>query len=490
MEEAKNKENQIMSGVMMQYFEWYYPEDGSLWKRVKEDAAHLAEIGITGVWLPPAYKGQAGIHDVGYGVYDLYDLGEFDQKGTIRTKYGTKQEYLEAVKALQDAGVQVYADMVFNHKMGADGTEQVSAREVKRDNRMQELGSPRQIEAWTRFDFPGRGDKYSSFHWNHTHFDGVDWDQRERRNGIYRFEGCSWDSNVDAENGNYDYLMGADLNFENSEVAEELTRFGRWYLDTVHMDGFRLDANKHISASFFGPWLAALRRHTGKELFTVGEYWGVKVDSLEKYLDTCGNCMHLFDVPLHMNLHKACHSNGQFDMRNIFKGTLVERRPCQAVTFVENHDTQEGQALQSVVSDWFAPGAYALILLRRQGYPCIFYGSYYGTRGQEHPALREKLDVMLHLRNEKMYGAQHDYLDHPDLIGWTFEGDAEHPGSGLAVLLTDGPGGKKRMYAGKHFAGKVFRNLFGGQTVAAGADGTAEFFVDGGSLSVWCCEEE
>ena len=34
---------------------------------------------------------------MGYGVYDLYDLGEFDQKGTIPTKYGTKQEYLDAV---------------------------------------------------------------------------------------------------------------------------------------------------------------------------------------------------------------------------------------------------------------------------------------------------------------------------------------------------------------------------------------------------------
>ena len=66
--------------VMMQYFEWYLPSDKTLWRNVKKDAAHLKELGITEVWLPPAYKGASGVTDVGYSVYDLYDLGEFYQK--------------------------------------------------------------------------------------------------------------------------------------------------------------------------------------------------------------------------------------------------------------------------------------------------------------------------------------------------------------------------------------------------------------------------
>ena len=44
-----------------------------------------------------AYKGARGINDVGYSVYDLYDLGEFNQKGTVETKYGSKDEYLSAI---------------------------------------------------------------------------------------------------------------------------------------------------------------------------------------------------------------------------------------------------------------------------------------------------------------------------------------------------------------------------------------------------------
>ena len=118
-----------MNGTMMQYFQWDLPADASLWKALAEDAAKLKTAGVTAVWLPPAYKGAQGKEDVGYGVYDLYDLGEFNQKGSVPTKYGTKAEYLAAIKALHDKKIQVYADIVLNHRIGADEVEQVSAEE-------------------------------------------------------------------------------------------------------------------------------------------------------------------------------------------------------------------------------------------------------------------------------------------------------------------------------------------------------------------------
>src|SRR5947209_15725959 len=90
----------MQNGTMMQYFHWYYPNDGSLWKKLKKEAPMLAVLGINAVWLPPAYKGTSGANSVGYDVYDLYDLGEFDSKGSTRTKYGTREEYLSAIEAL------------------------------------------------------------------------------------------------------------------------------------------------------------------------------------------------------------------------------------------------------------------------------------------------------------------------------------------------------------------------------------------------------
>jgi alpha-amylase len=76
------------NGVMMQWFHWYSDDDGHHWSRLEQEAPVLAKAGITAVWLPPAYKGMNGAKDVGYAAYDLFDLGEFDQKGSIRTKYG------------------------------------------------------------------------------------------------------------------------------------------------------------------------------------------------------------------------------------------------------------------------------------------------------------------------------------------------------------------------------------------------------------------
>ena len=85
--------------TMMQGFEWYLPENGLHWKRLEAQAAALRNAGVNMIWLPPAYKGAGGPASVGYDVYDMYDLGEFDQKGAVRTKYGTKAEYLSAVRA-------------------------------------------------------------------------------------------------------------------------------------------------------------------------------------------------------------------------------------------------------------------------------------------------------------------------------------------------------------------------------------------------------
>lgn len=40
--------------LMMQYFEWYLDDDGSLWNNLRKDAKHLKEMGVTAVWTPPA----------------------------------------------------------------------------------------------------------------------------------------------------------------------------------------------------------------------------------------------------------------------------------------------------------------------------------------------------------------------------------------------------------------------------------------------------
>ncbi len=474
------------NGTMMQYFEWDLPNTGTLWNQVASEAPKLKNVGITALWLPPAYKGEAGINDVGYGVYDLYDLGEFNQKGSIRTKYGTRTQYLNAINTAKANGLQIYADVVFNHLGGADATEWVEATRVASNNRNHSLGD-KWIQAWTSFNYPVRNGKYSNFVWKWYHFDGVDWDQSTGEKAVFRFKNQSWDWEVDTENGNYDYLMYADLNMDHPEVINELKNWGRWYLNTTKVDGFRIDAIKHIRYNFFTDWLGTLRSETGKELFAVGEFWSPDINKLHNYISKSQGTMSLFDAPIHYRFKTASDSSGNYDMRTIWNNTLMKDSPTKAVTLVDNHDTQPGQSLESWVQPWFKPLAYTFILTRQEGYPCVFYGDYYGIPKFNIPAMKDKLDPILLARKDYAYGKQNDYLDHHDIIGWTREGITERPGSGLASLISDGPGGSKRMFVGTRHAGKVWHDITGNRkdTVTIGNDGWATFHVNGGSNSIW-----
>ena len=485
-----------LNGVIMQYFHWYTDADGSLWKQLEKNAPTLAEAGITALWLPPAYKGSNGADDTGYGVYDLFDLGEFDQKGSIRTKYGTRDEYLAGIKAAHNSGIHVYADIVFNHKLGADETEQFRATPYDAENRYECIGNLQPIEAWTKFTFPGRQGKYSELIWQWYHFSSNDHNiLDENKKAIYLFEGKKFDDSVDQEKGNFDYLMGCDLDINNPDVQKELFYWGEWFLETTGVDGFRFDAVKHLKSSFFLDWIKHLSDHSGRRLFAVGEYWLAESEALKHFIEITDGNMRLFDVVLHYNFAQASKNANDFDLQTIFDNTLVKDHPELAVTLVSNHDTQPLQSLESVVEAWFTPLAYALILLRRDGYPCIFAADYYGAHytdighdGEKHEIWMEKhqwmIDQFLYARKKYAFGDQYDYFDHPNCIGWTRVGDEKNQG-GLAVVLSNGEDGKKYMETG--YPDKTYIDLTNhiSDTVVTNKDGWGEFRCNARSISVW-----
>ena len=437
--------NKEINGVMMQYFEWYMNCNKNLWNTVRKKGDELSKLGITSLWLPPAYKGIGGEKEVGYGVYDLYDLGEFDQKGSISTKYGTKNEYIDAIVELQQNGIDVYGDIVLNHKMGADKLQTIKAVKCNWDDHTKEEGEEQTVEVWTKFTFPGRNHKYSDFEWNWTHFDGIDYDYRTNQVALYKLKNKTWQMDVDKEHGNYDYLMGADIDFSNQEVIDECMKWGKWYLDTTGVNGFRFDAVKHIKASFIRDFIREMRKYTNKNLFSVGEYWNSNVEELKEYIEKTEGELSLFDVPLHYNFYQASHSDGNYDMSKILDGTLLKENWGKAVTFVDNHDTQLGQALESWIPTWFKEIAYSIILFNRNGYPCIFYGDYYGIQYDDIPPM-ENLKTLMLLRKDKAYGEQVNYFDNPDIVGFTRLGDDAHYKSGMAVIISDKYEGSKRMY--------------------------------------------
>lgn len=490
----------MQNGTLFQFFHWYISPDAQLWKHLANEAKHLADLGVSAVWMPPAFKGSRGKESEGYDLYDLYDLGEFDQKGTVATKYGTKQDYLDAIATLHQTGMQVYADIIVNHLCGADGTERVTVRKVNPDHRQEFISDRFEIEAYTKFTFPGRN-QYSDFKWDFRCFSGVDCAKDSDEKCIYSIQneyGEGWEDVADHEHGNYDFLFGADIEYRNEAVREEVKRWGTWYWDTARFDGARLDAVKHVSPQYLTEWLQHVRAAAGKELFAVGEYWAPeKLEDMQHFIDVTGAQLSLFDAPLHRNLFEAGKQGKDYNLQCIFDNTLVAAQPSLAVTLVGNHDTQPLQLLEAPVADWFKPLAYALILLREGGYPCVFYPDLYGAeytgKGSDGndctitlPPVPH-LDQLMQARKELAYGAQRDYLDHPNCIGWTREGHDEHAQSGCAVLLSNGDNGQKRMEIGTRHAGQRFHDLLGNSEgeVTVGDDGWADFYCPAGSLSVW-----
>ncbi len=111
--------------VMLQGFYWDVPvddanKDGSWWDTLASQAPELKQAGFTGIWTPSPCKGNFGIWDMGYGIFDHYDLGNYDQKGTVETRFGSRSELLGMVSAMHANGIEVYADIVLNHVYASD----------------------------------------------------------------------------------------------------------------------------------------------------------------------------------------------------------------------------------------------------------------------------------------------------------------------------------------------------------------------------------
>ena len=547
-----------LNGVLLQGFHWFlksnFPGSGnrSLWKFLDEEADHLRKIGITAVWIPPAYKAAFDrTNSVGYDVYDHYDLGEFTIRNETsgRTKYGTKPELQQAIRSLHGDGttprIGVYADIVLNHKVGGQEDGYWTAIRVEKENRNRERWEPgfesglMEARAYTRFEHAERGGAYSSFRWSARHFDSVDTAAEIRQNGatfqdpqdkyIYRFlfnelgyspqqkQFSEW---VSLEKGNYDYLTGCDLDYDRYDVREEMKFWGSWLVKELDLDGVRLDAAKHIGADYMREWLGHIRWKSGKPLFAVAEYIAGGTEPLHGYIGRVSaygsfpQPVNLFDFSLRFKFGEASRKGGAYDLRELDQGTLLKEQPSLAVTFVENHDYEYGRSFESHVEEWFKPLAYAYILLRRGGYPCLFFPDYYGSldwdeggrrwHRAQHPG-RDYLDLLLQLRREFALGEERYYVQR-NVAGWIRMGFVPGARGAMAVVINTTYAGVQsiRMDVGRvnrrfyHLATikltdggyLVVRNRYdqyGDKAEAVWTDGSGqgEFVADSGSVTIW-----
>ncbi|MCL1809282.1 MAG: alpha-amylase family glycosyl hydrolase [Clostridiales bacterium] len=350
-------------GVMFQGFYWDCPKEENCenqwWTFTKSKLPVLARAGFTALWLPPVNKA-AYWKSMGYDPYDYYDLGEFDQKGGVPTWFGTKDELLDLIKSAHSLGMQVYADLVFNHNSGADS---------------QELNPIDKQLRWTKFS-PKSGKfprDWKCFHPNQYET----WDEGQ-------FEGMP------------------DICHRSPFVYTELINYARWLLEEVGFDGFRYDMVKG-----YGGWmvrsiqeLRALRGRTSFKPYAVGECWdsdrtiGEWLDETNAWSD---NPVGAFDFPLRWRLRDLCDGYG-FSLRTLAEhGVLVWSRPGQAVTFVENHDVVRDTP---IINDKLL--AYAFILTH-EGYPCVFWQDYFNWNLAQ-PDNQNGIDALIKIHEQNAAG--------------------------------------------------------------------------------------
>ncbi|KAK4545322.1 hypothetical protein LTR36_003502 [Oleoguttula mirabilis] len=542
--------------TLFQTFEWHTPSQppppnethspSSHYARLTRVLPQLSSLGVTSIWLPPGCKANDPQGN-GYDCYDLWDLGEFDQKWARSTKWGSREELADLMGVARREGVECIWDAVLNHKTAGDATDESWAVEVDGEDRRVETSSPRKIEAWLKYEFPGRdreGMKYSKMRWRAEHFNGTDWDQRAEKNAIYKLvddpatypkphqqpfssnsgmnrlarfagkvtgtpaqrPGKGWAEDVDDMHGNFDYLMFANVDYAHPDARKDVTRWGEWMVNDTGVDGFRLDAVQHFSFNFTREWMsnvhAASQRKRGREAFVVGEIWTGEVERITRWLDVVGQGAYAYDSPLLYNFSRISEDvrmgSKNADLRTILRDSLLEQRPQNAVTLVTNHDTQPGQSSYTPLNPQLKSIFYAFILLRQEGYPCVFWGDLYGTKGPkaEPPACtapdgrggrRSLLPDLVLARKLFAYGEQTDYTDAMSCIGWTRAGTPQKPG--CAVLISIGPvadkQGKdswtvKKMAAGQ--PGEVWVDVLGNE------GGRAEITIDEEGNGLFACK--
>lgn len=320
------------------------------------------------------------------------------------------------------------------------------------------------------------------------HFSGTDYDAKNDRTAIFKIQGENkdWSSTVDDEQGNADFMMFADLSYDHPEVEKDVKDWGLWIINEIGIKGFRLDAVQHFSQRFTKEWITLLLSKY-KDTFFVGEHWTGDRETLISWLDQMDHKFSLYDAPL-LNTFSQMSKTEAADLRKVFDGSLVQAKPVNSVTVVQNHDTQKGQTVETPVEGFFKPLAYALILLRREGYPCIFYGDLYGTRGEhaEPPSCGDKLADIAAARKLYAYGEQDDYWDQKNCVGFVRRGTHDRP-AGLACVMSNTGPSQIKMHVGPEHKGEVWTDVLGWEDgeVKIDDEGNGMFKCPGVSVAIW-----
>ena len=349
------------AGVMMEGFYWNVPNGWYHTMTAKaQELRNMADgYGIDRLWFPPPSKAQSGPNSMGYDPHDYFDLGAYDQDGSVATRFGTQQDLKEAIAVYRSAGIACMADIVLNHRSGGLlESNPNSSMAVRTDlssiaSRSHgyggKTGATPKAAGTTWTDFSNTASGRAQWHYNEFHpstFEAAD-------------EGSFGDM------PDICYVTGNSP----GHAYYDIIQWGQWLQDPKNAGvngGWRFDYTKG-----YRPWMARDFWAATGQPFSVAEYWDTNVGLIDSWISASGGGISVFDFPLYYTLQGVCNDAAGSawlpDLLNPDK-SYAARNPLRAVTFAANHDT-DGIANDKMM-------AYAFILTY-QGYPDLFWKDYF-----------------------------------------------------------------------------------------------------------------
>ncbi|MBV9531521.1 MAG: DUF1929 domain-containing protein [Bradyrhizobium sp.] len=378
------------------------PADGKLsvpwwWDHLAAQARGLSLAGFTAVWLPPVLKTASGANQGadGYGVFDDYDIGSRSQKGSLPTRYGSREQLQRCAAILRANGLDVYLDMVEHQRVG-DETPFV-------------------------FRYPGA--------------DGAPDIGRFPKDPSNFLPQVPRDPNLGGPVAD-DFPFGRELAPINAKppryVFDNLIAAADWQTRALDAQGYRIDDVKGLSTDFLLPFLNS-KAMAGK--FAVGEFFDGNRTLVNQWIFNSKGMAgrpSAFDFPLKFLLNSMCNNPGRFNMADLDHAGLAGISPMSAVTFVENHDTDLNGA-QKIVTNKMLGYAY---ILTSEGYPSVFYKDY--STDPECYGLKPQIDNLIWIHEVLAAGETIQRWKDFDVFAYERLG-----GPHLLVALNNNPGGSR-----------------------------------------------
>lgn len=440
--------------VLLQGYYWKTPDDGNWWSTLEKEIPDLSNTGFDAIWIPPFYKTKEGdTARCGYEPYDYYDLGEYDQKGSIETRYGSRDELESLISVMHSNEMEILGDIVINHCNGGDEEPNLKIKKI---------GAEDFDFTLTNFSAVLSGELMRNYSYFHTaNLVGGDLSQYP----------------ISVLNDKDAASFGAfpDFDHSNTIVQQELLDWANWLSNEIGMDGWRFDVALGIIPEFLESWMNNVSG-TG-----IAEYWtgsNMQVLDQENYLDDTNNTLSSFDFVLMYELRKLAFPEVTYDLGNLPSAGLLASRPDQAVTFVVNHDTYSFERNSAA----YIPIEYRLLpysfILTHSGYPMVYWDDYVDTN------LRYLLKSLIQIRDQYVHGTQNVlYLDE-DLYVMEWENEL-----GLIYALNDNPTTSKQATISTQYSSVVLSDLLGkNENITVNSDGSAMITIPPYSFAVYSTE--